>query len=543
MDLDCPEALRVASYFLPDTCMFGRASTPAAHRLFYAEGFSFGTAVMAFDDPTRSGKKARLVELRVGGEKGAQTVFPPSVHESGETIRWESGSTAEPRRMSGMDLEVQVHQVAAAALVARYWPGEGRRHDAALALGGALRRSGWNTPQIRLFVEAVVRAAGDPERKDRIKAATDSAATVDAGQHAYGIPKLVEVLGDKVVDAIVEWLGLSSLNSLFSHSGDVTAPQAAHAPPAAAPSPDPIDPAALYGLAGDVVRTIAPHSEADPLAILLQFLTAFGACCGRCSYAMAEADRHPPQTGRCWSATSSRGRKGSSWGHVQAIFERVQPPGWTTEHFVPGGLSSGEGIIWAVRDPVTSCDRKTGEETETDPGVHDKRLLVVEAEFANVLRQFERAGNTLSATLRSFWDRGTVRSLTKNSPAKTTGAHVCVIGHITQDELLRYLDRTELANGFANRLLFACVKRSQRLPFGGALPDGSLDRLAESVRARLEDVARAGERRVCFTLDARDLWSAGLRSADGGPPRNLWRHHGARRGAGAPPVAHLRPPR
>ena len=256
------------------------------------------------------------------------------------------------------------------------------------------------------------------------------------------------------------------------------------------------------------MRAIAPHSEADPLAILLQFLSAFGACCGRSSYAMAEADRHPPQVWPVLVGASSRGRKGTSWGHVRAIFERVQPQGWTDRALRAGRPLQRRGNHLGGARPDHQPDKKTGEETEIDPGVRDKRLLVVEAEFANVLRQFERLGNNLSATLRSLWDRGDVRSLTKNSPAKTTGAHVCVIGHITQDELLRYLDRTELANGFANRLLLACVKRSQRLPFGGALPDGSLDRLAGLVRARLQDVARAGERRVCFTQSARDLWGA-----------------------------------
>ena len=127
-----------------------------------------------------------------------------------------------------------------------------------------------------------------------------------------------------------------------------------------------------------------------------------------------------------------------------------------------------------------------------------------------MLRQFERVGQ-YACPRRSgaSGTAGTVRSLTKNSPAKTTGAHVCVIGHITQDELLRYLDRTELANGFANRLLLACVKRSQRLPFGGALPAGALDRLGRTrtgPSGRM--LLRAGERRVCFTRDARDLWAA-----------------------------------
>ncbi len=53
-----------------------------------------------------------------------------------------------------------------------------------------------------------------------------------------------------------------------------------------------MDPAAYYGLAGDVVRTIAPHSEADPVAILVQFLTAVGNAIGRGPYYQVEGDRH-----------------------------------------------------------------------------------------------------------------------------------------------------------------------------------------------------------------------------------------------------------
>ncbi len=42
-----------------------------------------------------------------------------------------------------------------------------------------------------------------------------------------------------------------------------------------------LDGAAYHGLAGDVVNTIAPHSEADKVALLLQFLTAAGNVIGR----------------------------------------------------------------------------------------------------------------------------------------------------------------------------------------------------------------------------------------------------------------------
>ena len=79
----------------------------------------------------------------------------------------------------------------------------------------------------------------------------------------------------------------------------------------------------------------------------------------------------------------------------------------------------------------------------------------------------ERQGNTLSAVLRDAWDHGSLRTLIKNNPNRATGAHISLIGHITDDELRRYLDRTEMANGLANRLVFVCVQRSKMLPRGG----------------------------------------------------------------------------
>ena len=53
-----------------------------------------------------------------------------------------------------------------------------------------------------------------------------------------------------------------------------------------------LDPAALYGLAGEVVRLFELHTEADPVALLFQFLILFGNALGRCAYYLVEGDRH-----------------------------------------------------------------------------------------------------------------------------------------------------------------------------------------------------------------------------------------------------------
>jgi hypothetical protein len=173
---------------------------------------------------------------------------------------------------------------------------------------------------------------------------------------------------------------------------------------------------------------------------------------------------------------TSKGRKGTSWGHVRRLFEQVDP-GWT-KNCIQGGLSSGEGLIWAVRDsieksePIREKKKITGYQTVVvDEGISDKRLLVYESELANVLRVIQREGNTLSAILRNAWDGQPLTALTKNSLAKSTGAHISIVGHVTRDELTRYMDRTELANGLANRFLWIATRRSKILPEGGGTVD------------------------------------------------------------------------
>ena len=47
------------------------------------------------------------------------------------------------------------------------------------------------------------------------------------------------------------------------------------------PWPEPMQETAFHGLAGEIVREIEPHSEADPAAILAQFLAGVGNAVGR----------------------------------------------------------------------------------------------------------------------------------------------------------------------------------------------------------------------------------------------------------------------
>lgn len=214
VDLDCREALVLASSFLsPTRSRFGRASRRASHWL-YVVTTPVETEKFSDPDVPDDDDKATLVELR---STGAQTVFPGSVHISGEPVTWDEDG--EQGRGDGTSLRRAVAELAVACLLARHWPSKGRRHDAALAAAGLLVRGGLDEARAVLLVHQAALAAGDDEASDRKRDVVTTAARLAAGETVTGGPTLAETLrgdGVRVVATLRRWLGL--------RSGDVDTP-------------------------------------------------------------------------------------------------------------------------------------------------------------------------------------------------------------------------------------------------------------------------------------------------------------------------------
>lgn len=255
--------------------------------------------------------------------------------------------------------------------------------------------------------------------------------------------------------------------------------------------PAPLDEAAYYGLAGEYVRMLDPHTEADPAAILYQFLVAFGNIVGRAPYFVVEADSHHTNEFLLLVGNTAKGRKGTSFGHIRKLFSEIDRD-WTQER-IKSGLISGEGLIYNVRDAM-----------KDDEGVSDKRLVAFEPEFANVLKVIERRENTLSTTLRQSWDTGHLRTLAKNTPVKASDAHISLISHITKDELRRRMSEAEAFNGFANRFLFICVRRSKLLPEGGNILSLNFSRIIQGLKEAVKFSQTVGE--LKRDEEARAIW-------------------------------------
>jgi bifunctional DNA primase/polymerase-like protein len=210
VDLDCAEAVQAAPFFLPRTdAIFGRASRPASHYLFVTDiAETIDNAVVGFLDPTPGLRehKAMLVELRVGGGgKGAQTVGPGSVHESGEAIRWDRDG--DPALCSGAVLQRAVRSIAAVSLLARHWPGD-RGIEAALAIGGVLAKIGADASAAKRFVSTVLMICDCQEAEDLTRAACGVVEACARGEISDGMPSLTDVFSGPVAGKVAEWLGL-----------------------------------------------------------------------------------------------------------------------------------------------------------------------------------------------------------------------------------------------------------------------------------------------------------------------------------------------
>lgn len=253
-----------------------------------------------------------------------------------------------------------------------------------------------------------------------------------------------------------------------------------------------LDAAALYGLPGRVVAVVDPRTEADPAAVLVSFLTAFGSAVGLRPHCNVGADRHRANLFAAIVGPTSSGRKGASWSPIRELM-RCACPDWPER--IVSGLGSGEGLIAAVRDP-----------SGDDPGEPDKRALVYAPELAGVLSVMARQGGTLSPTLRDAWETGDLRQAVKNRPLRATGAHVSIVAHVTPDELRRDLSAVESVNGFAGRFIWIAAHRSKLLAhpptFDGPDIDALVSEIAASVACGCERDVLADDR------EAWDLWES-----------------------------------
>jgi hypothetical protein len=283
---------------------------------------------------------------------------------------------------------------------------------------------------------------------------------------------------------------------VFDFSRGSTPPESFPAERAeAAPAMFPLD--QMYGLAGDVVRTLAPWTEADPAAMYFNFIAAFGSAVGRGPYMLIGADRHEPRFYVATVGPTSSGRKGTAWSVVRQVFDLAAPE-WLDAH-VKSGLSSGEGLIQAMADMK-----------------NERHLLAHEPELGRVFTVAGRSGNTVSDQLRQLWDSDRVSILNRKA-INLTGAHLSMIGNITVEELRAKIADLDIWNGFGNRMLWVYGERSKLLPSGPRVPMEVLAPLQRDVDRALHKARTI--RWLKRSVKAEEYWQEiYLQMADTNPP-------------------------
>ena len=228
--------------------------------------------------------------------------------------------------------------------------------------------------------------------------------------------------------------------------------------------------AALCGVAGEIVKAITRHTEADKVALLVHLLAEYSCIIGREPFVELDSVQSPLLFWPVCVGDTSKSRKGTASKRIQKVFKDAIPS-WTRGE-CRGNLSSGEGLVWAVRDE----DPEPG-----GLGVRDKRLFLIEAEFGSMLKVMGREGNSLSGVVRDAWDGLDLAPLTKGSRIRATAPCIGIVGHVTKEELLQNLKTTEASNGFGNRFVWFAVRRARVLPFGGKPNQARMEPLIQAL--------------------------------------------------------------
>lgn len=236
------------------------------------------------------------------------------------------------------------------------------------------------------------------------------------------------------------------------------------------------DPACLHGLIGDVALAGSDGTETNAGAIAANFMTYLSCAVGRGVFLPIGNTRHHARLFCLHIGRSGRGRKGDAVSLVLRIDQALRQH---SPAFAPqvhrGGLSTREGLATLIHDGYRQGRQEV-------PAILDKRLWVVESEFANVLHQGRRDGSTLSAALRNCWDGVDLKPATKSNRLYASDPHVCLSGAISPGELTGLMRARELTNGFANRFLMIWAERTRVLPFPEETPQALVDQLADRTR-------------------------------------------------------------
>ncbi len=233
-----------------------------------------------------------------------------------------------------------------------------------------------------------------------------------------------------------------------------------------------LDEAALHGLAGDIIRAIAPHTEAHPVALLAHFLAEFSCAISRRPYIQLDGHQTPLIIWPGIVGERSKGRKDTADRRVERIFRKAGIHLQRGEKCI-GTLLTGDVLIAAL------CNNPPkGVEIHRDPC-----LYLVQSQFGSVLQTIDGERNSLASVLRMAWDGKTIVPPPPLSDRISAAEpHLVVVGHVTPDQASKYLNTTNKCSGIGDLFLWFSVERGPMLAQTSSPSDATMKPLYEALR-------------------------------------------------------------
>jgi len=185
IDLDCPEALLLADYFIPNTKLeFGRASTPRSHRLLKVIDLTKKHTRKFYD--FKGDEKSMLVEIR--GNK--HYTMAMGQYDNGEKVVW--NSIGQPTEIHWDTLTKAAALLSVACVVLRKFSATGTHDEYLRLMVNTLWHHKVDQVDCEKIMKAVIACAGCENCNESKLAKIKTTYAKERSEQIQGLPKLVE---------------------------------------------------------------------------------------------------------------------------------------------------------------------------------------------------------------------------------------------------------------------------------------------------------------------------------------------------------------
>jgi len=286
------------------------------------------------------------------------------------------------------------------------------------------------------------------------------------------------------------------------------------------PMPSPAEPrtgarvglldAALTGAVGEWVLAAAPHTEADPAALLISALVACGVVVGGRPHLWAGDARQSASLFAVVVADTPKANRGLSWSATRRLLEVLDPE--VARRQVRTGLGDGRPLLDTLHSAAVP-DRHHRGERLSDP----TRVLVHDPSFTRTLALAGRPASEVPLLVRSAWDGQPIELV--HGRHRVEHHHIGIVAHATADQLAEHLSLSDPSVSFVNRFVFVVARRQPPLLDEGNIPASVV--AAHGTRLRDNLRLAAGFSPLERAPDAEERWHEAYPELAGDDPGGL----------------------